>query len=86
MNLHVDRSLSPNLCSYQKGFSTQQALISLLENWKIVLDRKRYAGALMMAFDTLNYSLLIVKLHAYSFSEESLKLIKSYLTDCWQGT
>ena len=31
---------------------------------------------LSKAFDTLNHDLLIAKLHAYSFSEESLKLIK----------
>ena len=38
------------------------------------------------AFDTLNHDLLIAKLHAYGFSEESLKLMKSYLTDRWQKT
>ena len=36
---------------------------------------------LSKAFDTLNHDLIIVKLH-----EESLKLIKSYLTDRWQRT
>ena len=70
MSLHVDRFLSPYLCSYQKGFSTRLALISLLENWKIVLDRKGCAGALLMdlskAFDTLNHDLLIAKLHAFN--------------------
>ena len=80
MSLHVDSVLSPYLYGYQKGFSTQQALISLLEKWKIVLDRKGYAGAILMdlskAFDTLNRDLLIAKLHACCFSEESLKLIK----------
>ena len=36
---------------------------------------------LSKAFDTLNYDdRVIAKLHAYGFSEESLKLIKSYLT------
>ena len=39
---------------------------------------------LSKAFDTLNRDLLIAKLHAYGFSEESLKLIKSYLTNRWQ--
>ena len=90
MSLHVDRFLSPYLCGYRKGFSTQQALISLLEKWKIVLDRKGYAGAILMdlskAFDTLNHDLLIAKLYAYGFSEESLKLINSYLTNRWQRT
>ena len=70
MSLHVDRFMSPYICSYQKGFSTRLALISLLENWKIVLDRKGYAGALLMdlskAFDTLNHDLLIAKLHAFN--------------------
>ena len=38
------------------------------------------------AFDTINNDLLIAKLHAYCFSKESLKLIKSYLTNKWQRT
>ena len=38
------------------------------------------------AFDTLNHDLLIAKLHAYGFTRESLKLIKSYLTNRWQRT
>ena len=38
------------------------------------------------AFDTLNHDLLIAKLNAYGFSKESLKLIKSYLTNRWQRT
>ena len=54
---------------------------------KNLLDRKGYAGAikkhLSKAFDTLNHDLLIAKLYAYSFSEESLKLINSYLTNRW---
>ena len=41
---------------------------------------------LSKAFDTLNHDLLIAKLHAYGFSEESLQLIKSYLTNRWQRT
>ena len=81
MSLHVDRFLSPYLCGYQKGFSTQQALILLLEKWKIVLDRKEYVDAVLMdlskVFDTLNHGLLIAKLHAYGFSEEFHKLRKS---------
>ena len=37
-------------------------------------------------FDTLNRDLLIVKQHAYGFSEDSLKLIKSYLKNrCQRG-
>ena len=82
--------MSPYLCGYRKGFSTQQALLSLIEKWKNILDKKGYGGAVLMdlskAFDTLNHDLLIAKLHAYGFTRESLKLIKSYLTNGWQRT
>ena len=71
----------------QKGFSTRQALKLLRQKWKIVLDRKGYDVAILMnlakAFGTLNHDFLITKLHAYGFSEESLKLIKSYLANHW---
>ena len=55
---------------------------------KIVLDLKAYGGTVLMnlskAFVTINHYLLIAKLHAYGFSKESLRLIKSYLTNRWQ--
>ena len=41
---------------------------------------------LSRAFDTINQDLFIVKLHIFLFSKESLKLIKSYLTNRWQKT
>ena len=41
---------------------------------------------LSKAFDMLNHDLLIAKLHAYGFTKESLKLIKSYMTNRWQRT
>ena len=79
---YINSFLTPYLCGYRKGFSTQQALLSLIEKWKIVLDSKGYGGAVLMdlskAIDTINHNLLIAKLHAYGFSKESLKLIKSY--------
>ena len=31
MRLHVDNFLSPYFCGYRKGFSTQQALLSLIK-------------------------------------------------------
>ena len=52
--------------------------------------KKEHGGVVLMdlskAFTTLNHDLLIAKLHAYGFSEESLQLIKSYLTNRWQRT
>ena len=75
------------MCGYRKGFSTQHALLSLIEKWKNVLDNKGYGGARLMdlskAFNTINHDFLIAKLHFYGCSKESLKLIKSYLTNKW---
>ena len=64
MSLLVKEYLSAYLCGYRKGFSTKQALLSLLERWKNVLDKKGYGGAVLMGlsktFDTfLNHELLI---------------------------
>ena len=86
----INSFLTPCLCGHRKGFSTQHAILSLIEKWKVVLDSKGYGGAVLMnlskAFDTINHDLLITKLHAYGFSKESLKLIKSYLSNRWQRT
>ena len=69
---------------------TQDAPLSLIENWKMELDNKWYGGAILMdlskAFETFNRDLFIAKLHVFRFSKELLKLIKSYLTNRWQRT
>ena len=82
--------MSPYLCGYRKGFNSQDALISLTVRWRKSLDDKGYRGAVLLelskAFDTLNYDLLIAKLHAYGFGIKTLKLLHSYLTKKWQRT
>ena len=87
---YISNYLSPYLCGYRKGFSSQQALVSLIENWKRVLDKKGFGGAVLMdlskAFDTIKHDLLIAKLYAYGFSKESLKLLHSYLSNRWHRT
>ena len=87
---YVDQFLSTFTCGCRKGFSTQQALLSLIERWKNTLDQNGYGGAILMdlskAFDTINYDLLIAKLGVYGFDIESLKLIWSYLTNRFQRT
>ena len=64
--------------------------MTLLEKWRITLDRKGYGGAILMdlskAFDSLNHELLIAKLYAYGFSRNALDLMYSYLHKRWQRT
>ena len=87
---YMEEFMSPYLCGFRKGFSTQHALIALIEKWKSSLDQKGYAGSILMdlskAFDTLDYDLLLAKLHAYGFDKQALSMIKSYLKDRWQRT
>ena len=90
MSSYVDQFLSTFMCGYKKGFSTQQALLSLIERWKNTLDQNGYGGATPMdiskTFDTINYDLLIAKLGACDFDTAYLKLIRSYLTNRFQRT
>ena len=55
-----------------------------------ILDDKGFGGAVLLdllkAFDALNYELLIAKPSPYGFSNESLKLIQSSLTNKQQRT
>ena len=71
------------MCGYRKGFSTQHTLLSLIEKLKKTLDDKGYGGAILMDLSKA-FNTIIAKLHVYGFPKESLKLIKSYLTNRWQ--
>ena len=50
---------------------TQQALLSMIEEWKEYLDKQGFAGAILMdlskVFYTLNHDLLLEKLHVCNF-------------------
>ena len=82
---YIERHLSPHLCGYRKGYSTQTALISMFEKWKLCIDNKGFAGGVLMdsskAFDTINHQLLLAKLHAYGLSQQALAIIFSYLSN-----
>ena len=90
ISAYIESRLSKFLCGYRKGYSTQYALLRLIEKWKRILDAKGYAGVILLdlskAFDTINHDLLIAKLHAYGFEKDSLLLIKSYLSGRLQRT
>ena len=49
-----------------------------------------YADTVIMnlskAFDTVNYELLLAKLHAYGFDKSVLNMVNSYLTNRWHRT
>ena len=69
-------------CDFQKGFSTQNCLLYMIENWKKSLDQRGHYGALLTdlskAFDCIMYDLLVAKLQVYGFDNDSLNFICSY--------
>ena len=87
---YIDDFLSPYLFGYRNGYSTEQCLTAMLEQWKKALDDRGTAGAILTdlskAFDCLNYNLLLAKMEAYGFEKSALEFIQSYLKDRKQRT
>ena len=81
--MHLDKTLSVFIAAYRKSYSTQHVLIRLVEDWRSKLDTDHVVGAVLMdlskAFDCIPHDLLIAKLSAYGFDENSLVYIYSYL-------
>ena len=50
---YIDKDLSSFSCGYGKEFSTQTALLSLLEKWKSTLHKNGFAGAVLMDLSVL---------------------------------
>ena len=73
---------------FTKNHSTQNELLIMIETWKTLLNKKRKVDALFRdlskAFDTLDHSLLLVKLSAYGFDNNSLSFVRNYLTNRFQ--
>ena len=72
----VDSHLSQNMSAYRKGHSCQMALIKLIEDWRLAIDKGKLVGVISTltrkTFDSLLPSLMVKKLQAYSFSDKSL--------------
>ena len=73
------------LSAFRPGYGCQSTLLRVIEDWKQALDNNKYVAAILMdlskAFDCLPHDLLLLKLETYGFSENALKLIKSYLSN-----
>ena len=82
---YMNDKLSPFLCGFRKQYSTQHALIRMLERWKHYLDDSGVVMAVLMdlskAYDCIPHDLLIAKLHAYGLNTNALCLLQSYLTN-----
>ena len=79
----INLRLPDLLRCFRDGYSTQHALMRLVENCRAGLDDKNIVGMVLMDLskvcDCLPHDLLIAKLEAYGFGKNSLRLLYSYL-------
>ena len=72
----IDPMLCNNLTAYRNDQNCETSLIGLVERWKQAVDNRNVVGVLSTdmskAFDLLYPPLLINKLRAYGFSNNSL--------------
>ena len=81
----TEDKLSKLLTGLRKNHSTQYCFVKMLEKWKNTLDKGNFVCAMFMdfskAFGTMNHDLLIARLGAYGFQEDTLVFMKSYFTN-----
>ena len=46
--LKKTKIMTSYMCGYRKGFSTEHAILSLIEKWKMVIGNKEYSGAILI--------------------------------------
>ena len=70
---------------FRKDHSCHTALIRLIDNWVTDIDSGKLVGAVFLdlrkAFDLVDHKILIHKLKLYHFSDRTVDLFKSYLSN-----
>ena len=63
LNIFFENKLSPLLCGFRSKYSTQHALLNLINKWHICLDNSGVVGAILRdlskVFDCLPHELLL---------------------------
>ena len=79
---YYDSTLYNRITAYQRQHSCETSLLSLVEEWKMAVDKKEIVMVLLTdmskAFDSLCNSLTVKKLEAHGFGSDSLSLIRSF--------
>ena len=77
--------LFKNQFGFRERHNTNHAIIALTELVREALDNKKFAAGIFIdlkkAFDTVEHSILLHKLHHYGIRGKPFDLIKSYLTN-----
>ena len=84
MSQFLREILDLRIAAYRRGYSCQDVLLKLIDDWKGALEKRKHVGAVFMdlskAFDCLPHQLIVAKLKAYGACENSCALIWSYLS------
>ena len=90
ISTYFEAHFSRFLTGFCKNHNTQYPLLNIIQLCKEAFDKGKSVGAIFMdlskAFDTLIHDLLIAKLEAYRYSENSLNYIRSCFRNCLQRT
>ena len=87
--------MSPTQYGFRANYSTQLALVDLIDKLSSALDNSLHTVGLFLdlskAFDTIDHNILINKLHRYGVRGVALNWFESYLSDrkqyvVWQNT
>ena len=84
-HLEINNILTPHQHVFQKGFSTETQLISVLDDWLSSLDKQTRTDVLLIdfskAFDSVPQQRLLLKLNYYGITGNSLSWIENFLLD-----
>ena len=88
LNRFFENQLSPFLCGFRSRYSTQHALLNLINKWYSYLDKSGAASKIFKnlsgAFDFLPLELILAELHAYGVDIKKLKHLQNYLSNLTQ--
>ena len=80
-----NKVVSKFLSAFRKGYSCETVLIKMIEDWWKCLSEHKVVAAMLVdlskAFDCLPHKLLLAKLSAYGLSNDSCRLLMSYLSE-----
>ena len=81
----MQNKFSKYLTGFRKNHNTQNSLLRMIESWKVRHNNGSKVGIMIMdlskAFDSLNHELLPTKLKAHGLDSNSVRCMKSYLTN-----
>jgi retron-type reverse transcriptase len=77
--------LNPRQYGFRKNFSTEAALLNLIDKITEATDKKEYVISIMIdikkAFDSLDHGILLLKFQDCGFRGIVLKLLENYLVN-----